>query len=84
MMKTVTKTTDRGVLDRLLNPLRDCFTPAVARRIVKFRADAETQARIDELADKCSQGQLTADERQQYEDIVDAIDMITVLQGDIR
>jgi len=32
-----------------------------------MRASEDVQSRIDELADKCNEGQLTADERAQYE-----------------
>jgi hypothetical protein len=31
--------------------------------MVPLRADAEMQARIEELADKCTEGRLTAEER---------------------
>jgi hypothetical protein len=39
------------VLDRVLDPFTECLTPDVAERIVKLRADSQTQARLDELAD---------------------------------
>ncbi len=40
------------VLDRFLDPVTDCLTPAVAERIVGVRVDAQTQMRLDELAEK--------------------------------
>jgi hypothetical protein len=83
-MKTIAKTAARSPLDRLLNPIGDCLTPTVARRIAKFRADAETQARIDELADKCNEGDLTAAERLEYESFVRAINLIAILQSKAR
>jgi hypothetical protein len=67
-------------LSRFLHPVTSLLTPEVARRIVDFRADAQTQARLDELAEKCNEGQLTAEERTEYEGYVRAIDLITVLQ----
>jgi hypothetical protein len=83
-MKTLTKPTKNGVLDRMLDPLRDCLTPALARRLVKFRADAATQARVDELATKCNEGELTPAERHEYKSYVDAINLITILQSKAR
>ncbi len=59
--------TVRGVLDRLLDPLSESFTPAMARRIANYRADAATQAHVEQLADKCTEGRLTLAERREYE-----------------
>ncbi|HRI63687.1 MAG TPA: hypothetical protein PK156_05600 [Polyangium sp.] len=47
-------------------------------------ADEDTQARIDELADKCTEGTLTATERSEYESYVAAIDLVTILQAKAR
>lgn len=71
-------------LDRLLNPLADCFTPEVARRVAALRADPATQSRIDELADKCNEDELTADERDEYEMYVYAGELIALLQAKAR
>lgn len=71
-------------LDRLLEPVGRCFTPDVARKIVELRADPGLQARIDELADKSTEGRLSEEERSQYETIVRAIDFIAVLQAKAR
>lgn len=65
---------------RILDPVGECLTPEVARALIGVRADAETQARIDELADKCTEGTLSTDERAEYEAYVAAIDFLSVLQ----
>lgn len=78
------KTMDKPVLERLLEPLAISFTPATARVVARFRADSATQARIDELADKCNEGQLSPTERAEYEAYVRAIDFISVLQAKAR
>ena len=67
----------------MLDPLRDCLTPAMARRLVKFRADTATQARVDELATKCNEGELTPKERE-YEAYVRAIHLVSILQSKAR
>src|ERR1700730_16509540 len=69
-----------AALDRLLHPLAQSLPPEAARAIADFRADPETQARIDELADKCNEGQLSPAERQEDEAYVEAIDFIAILQ----
>ena len=78
------KTTDNRVLDRLLNPFSASLTPAMARRLVTFRADAATQARVDELANKCNEGELSPAERREYEAYVRAIHFISILQSKAR
>jgi len=72
------------VLDRLLDPVGDFLTPEVARRLVAYRADAATQTRIDELAEKCNEGQLSQAERREYETYISAIDFVTFLQAKAR
>jgi hypothetical protein len=73
-----------SVLDRLLDPLARSLTPAAARALVDFRADADTQAHIANLAEKCNEGQLSPEERAEYETIVRAIDLIAILQSKAR
>jgi hypothetical protein len=73
-----------AALDRLLDPVGRCLTPEVARALIALRADAETQARIDELADKCTEGTLSPTERTEYEAYVAAIDFLTILQAKAR
>jgi phage tail sheath gpL-like len=85
VMKTATfPPADRAVLDRLLDPLTRRLTPAAARALVGFRADSATRARISELAEKCNEGELTSNERAEYEAYVCAADLITVLQSKAR
>jgi hypothetical protein len=71
-------------LDRLLAPFGDCLTPEVAEKLVHLRADPEVQARVDELADKCTEGALTDEERAEYESYVHTIDVLAVLQAKAR
>lgn len=72
------------VLDHLFDSFSACLTPATAKRIVAFRADATAQTRIAELAEKCNQGELTTLERREYEGYVRAIDFISILQAKAR
>jgi hypothetical protein len=70
-----------SVLDRVLEPFTECLKPEVARRIVDLRARAVDQARVDELADKANEGELTADERAEYDKYREAFHFVTILQA---
>lgn len=72
------------ILDELLDPLSRCLTPEVARRLVELRANVAAQARMSELAEKCNEGQLSPDERDEYEVYVVAGNLIGVLQAKAR
>ena len=61
-----------------------CFTPDVARQIAALRADPGLQARLDDLANKANEGELTQHDREQYEAYVEAIDLISILQAKAR
>jgi len=69
------------LLDRILDPVADAFSPEVARRILALRGDEEMQARIDELATKSNKGELSDEELAEYKSYVDVIDLISVLQA---
>jgi hypothetical protein len=68
----------------MIDPISRVLTPAAARQILEVRADDETQRRIDELADKCNEGTLTADERAEYQSYVSWFNFLTLLQAKAR
>lgn len=71
-------------LDRLLEPVGKCLTPRSARALLQLRADDETQEHIEELARKSTAGQLTLEERSEYEALVAAGTVISILQAKAR
>ena len=71
-------------LDRLLEPLAGCLSPDVAAKVADLRADEAMQSRIDYLAERCNEGLLTAEEREEYAAYLHAIDVIAVLQAKAR
>jgi hypothetical protein len=77
-------TTERAILDKMLEPVARCFTPGVAQQIAELRADQATQARIHELAAKCNEGELTEAEEREYKAYVEAIELIGILQAKAR
>ena len=70
-----------AILDRMLDPVARCFTPEVARRLVDLQPDPATQARITQLAAKANEGELSPEERAEYEDYVEAVDLIGILKA---
>ncbi len=75
---------DPRILDHLLTAVSRSLTPEGARALVTLRVDAETQAKLDELADKCTEGLLSPEERAEYASYVSAINLISVLQSKAR
>jgi hypothetical protein len=72
------------ILDRLLDPVGRALSPDAARKVVSLRADAEAQARIDELADRCNEGTLSPEERDEYASLVALASAIALLQNKAR
>ena len=73
-----------AVLDEMLEPLTNAFSPDVAEALVNIKAGEAAQSRIADLAVKCNEGQLTASEQAEYESYVQAADIISVLQAKAR
>jgi hypothetical protein len=71
-------------MERLLTPVGECLTPEVAERIVALRAEPDVQARIDYLAERANEGQLTDAERAEYDAYVRTITFISLLQSQAR
>ena len=68
----------------LLDPVAACFTPEVAQRVAGLRVNPIVQARIDELAAKANEGQLTDSEEAEYDAYIEAADVISILQAKAR
>ena len=73
-----------SVLDRLLDPLSRCFTTESAKALAELQADPVAQSRIEELAEKCNEGQITTEERREYETYVHVGNLIGILQAKAR
>ncbi len=69
-----------SILDRLLGPVGNKMSPEFARELSEYRIDPAEQERLDELADKCTDGLLTDVERDEYERYVQALHVIGILQ----
>jgi hypothetical protein len=76
--------TTAAYLDKMLEPVSQCFSPEVADKIIHIQPDPELQDRIDLLADKCTEGDLTDAERSEYEAYVRTGNLISLLQAKAR
>jgi len=66
------------------DPLLRILTPTQAREIADYHADEGLQGRIEELASKANEGELSDDERAEYQGYVRANRFAAVLQAGVR
>ena len=71
-------------LDRYLDPVTDLLTPAVARRILNLRPDAEILAHVAALGEKSNAGTITEAERDEYRSLADAGTLIALFKAKAR
>jgi hypothetical protein len=67
-------------LDGLLEPLSRCLDADSARRVVALQVDPIVQERIDVLAERANEGDLSQIERSEYEALINASDFISILK----
>jgi hypothetical protein len=72
------------VLERILESVSSSLNDEAARKLIGLKADRKVQARVAELASKCNEGELTSDERREYESYVMAGHLVAILQAQAR
>ena len=70
--------------DRGVSPVLNFLLLDKAEDVLDFRPDPALQQRIDELASKCTEGELSDAERAEYEGYVRANKFVAVLQQQAR
>lgn len=80
----MTATPETEAFDRGVRPVLQLVLPEKAEAIVNFRADRRLQARIEELAEKSTEGQLTEAEKAEYAGYVRANKFVAILQHQAR
>jgi hypothetical protein len=79
------KTHENGVpWDRILEPVTSSLNEEAARKLINLKADRKARARVAKLAEKCNEGELTPEERRDYEMYIMANHVIAVLQAKAR
>ncbi len=84
IMQTMKSTRTTPVLDQLISPLGDCLTSESARRILELKADAKLQSRVDDLAQRHSQGLLSPEEQAEYGKYVSYRTFVAILKSKAR
>ncbi|MBI5384494.1 MAG: hypothetical protein HZA90_07370 [Verrucomicrobia bacterium] len=79
-----TKASAVAMLGGVMEPLGRCLNPEAARRILALRAGPTARRRLARLAQKCDDGQLTPEERAEYQFFVEVGDFVAVLQAKAR
>jgi hypothetical protein len=75
---------ETAAFDRGVRPVMQIVLPEKAEALISFRPDPELQARIDELAEKSTEGQLTEEEQAEYAGYVRANKFVAILQRQAR
>ncbi|HJZ54226.1 MAG TPA: hypothetical protein VKE74_04680 [Gemmataceae bacterium] len=71
-------------LDRVLDPLAECLNLEAARRVLALGIDPEIQARVEILAERANEGELTNEERSEYLSYVEAADLLAIFKLKVR
>jgi hypothetical protein len=75
---------DLSSLERLLRPLRRELSVELADALLRLTADAEVQARYEELAFKNTEGTLSKAEKSELESLVRANSILSILKAEAR
>lgn len=67
-----------------LAPVEHCLNRESAKALLDLPANPRLQARVDELADKCNEGELTPAERSEYEALIWADHFLGLLHATAR
>ena len=73
-----------AAFERVLAAVGQCLDRQSAEALLRLRADSEMQGRIEELADKCTEGRLTSEERDEYEALIRVGNFVAILQAKAR
>lgn len=73
-------TSETLAFERGVRPIMELVLPDKADLVLRFHPDPELQGRIEELANKSTEGKLTDDERREYAGYVRANKFIAILK----
>lgn len=73
-------TSETLAFERGVRPMMELVLPDKADAVLSFNPDPELQARIEELAHKSNEGQLTDEERREYTGYVRANKFVAILK----
>ncbi len=68
------------ILAKILEPALEAMPVEFARVLLNLRVEESLQSRIEILRYKANAGQLSIDEKQEYDEFVSAVDVLSLLQ----
>lgn len=71
---------ENSAFDRGVNPVLQLVLPGRTESLLKFQPDPALQRRIEELASKSNEGELTEEERAEYAGYVRANKFVAILK----
>jgi hypothetical protein len=80
----VKTTSTDAKLEQLVGRLADCLTAESARRVVDLKADRRLQIRVNDLADRCTEGLLTPEAAAEYDSCVKFGTFVAILKSKAR
>ena len=73
-----------NMIGRMLEPIFADLPIDASQRIAAFKADEELQARVVYIAGRANEGELTTEEREEYESLIEAGDLVATVQAIAR
>jgi hypothetical protein len=77
-------TFDSSAFDRATDPVLRLLPPQQAQKLVEYQPERTLQSRVEQLAAKSNEGELTAEERAEYLGYVQANKFVAILQATAR
>ncbi|MSU59561.1 MAG: hypothetical protein EXS35_15550 [Pedosphaera sp.] len=77
MKRTVTTS---SLADKMLDLAAECFDAPTLVALAKLRLSPKLTARVDRLAEKANEGELTPRERSEYQSYINTSEMLALVQ----
>ena len=69
-----------SVADKMLDLAAECFDAPTLNALAKLRLGPKLAARVDRLAGKANEGELTPREHEEYQSYIQTSEMLTLIQ----
>ena len=69
-----------SVADKMLDLAADCFDAPTLQALAKLRLSPKLAARVDRLAARANDGELTPREREEYQSYIQTSELLALLQ----
>ena len=71
-------------VEKVLSAVGGCLDATSAEALLHLRAPEQLQERIEMLAEQCTEGRLSDEEREEYESLVRLGNFVAILQAQAR